>query len=307
VTDPINAAPLAGLAAKVLLIAVAVATLPGPARAADAPRGDYQVLENVEYTRDPVPLRLDAHIPPGKGPFPAVILVHGGGWTSGDKTASFIRPLFPLLDQTGFAWFTVDYRLAPQASYTDQVEDVERALAFVKKHAREYKVKPKKIALMGESAGAHLVNLIGARNRPPANVAAVVSFYGPINIVDTLRLHPGDPVSDGLKAVFRMDALDDAGMAKLRAGSPDTYISHRSAPFLLIHGTKDPAVPYAQSALGLELFHRAGVPCDRITVEDGIHGVINWESDPKFQGYKPLLIDWLHRRLGNPLRDRTPG
>ena len=49
--------------------------------------------------------------------------------------------------------------------------------------------------------------------------------------------------------------------------------------------------------LGMELFKNAGVPCELITVQDGVHGVINWESDPKFQNYKQPLIDWLHRTL----------
>lgn len=279
-----------------LLVALAVFAGPQSSRA-QAPAAPYAVQENVEFSHDPVSLKLDAHIPPGKGPFPAVILVHGGGWTSGDKTAGFIRPLFPVLDQTGYAWFTIDYRLAPKSPYTAQVEDVEHAIAFVKEHAKEYKVKPDQIALMGESAGAHLVNLVGARNRPPAQVAAVVSFYGPINIMDTLRLKPGDPVSPGLKAVFQITALDEAGVKTMREGSPDSYIHAQSAPFLFIHGTKDEAVPYAQATLGMELFKKAGVPCDLITVPDGIHGVINWEKDPKFQGYKTQMIDWLHRHL----------
>lgn len=283
-------------APSLLLAAAACASWMG-AGSLRAAEPAYTVRENVEFTQEPVPLKLDAHIPPGKGPFPAVILVHGGGWTNGDKTASFIKPLFPVLDQTGYAWFSVDYRLAPKYPYTAQVEDVEKAIAFVKAHAREYKVNPRKIALMGESAGAHLVNLIGARNRPPADLAAVVSFYGPINIMDTLRLKPGSPVNDGLKAVFQIQALDDAGVAKMREGSPDTYISKRSAPFLFIHGTKDPAVPYEQSLLGMELFRKAGVPCELITVQDGVHGVINWDSDPKFQNYKQPMITWLHRTL----------
>src|SRR5262245_13578363 len=143
---------------------------------------DYTVKENIEYAHDPVPLKLDAHLPSGVGPFPAVILVHGGGWVAGDKTAAFIRPLFEPLDRTGFAWFTIDYRLAPKYPYPAPVEDVERAIAFVKQHAREYRVDPRRIALMGESAGGHLVNLVGARNRPPADVAAVVSFYGPFDL-----------------------------------------------------------------------------------------------------------------------------
>jgi acetyl esterase len=266
---------------------------------ATAARGaePYEVRENVEFTRQPVPLKLDAHIPPGKGPFPAVILVHGGGWTGGDKTASFIRPLFPVLDRTGFAWFSIDYRLAPQYPYTAAVEDVESAIRFVKDHAHEYRVDPKKIALMGESAGAHLVNLVGARNRPPTDVAAVVSFYGPMNLMDTLRLRPGGPLNDGLKAVFRIEALDDAGVAKIREASPETHVNSRTPPFLFIHGTKDPAVPYEQSTRGMELFKKAGIPADLITVQDGVHGVINWESDPKFQGYKQQMTDWLHRKL----------
>lgn len=286
-----------GLLLLPAVLTLACLAIPRAASAAEPTPPQYQVLENVEFTHDPVPLKLDAHIPTGKGPFPAVILVHGGGWTSGDKTANFIRPLFPTLDKTGFAWFSIDYRLAPQHPYTAQVDDVKKAITFVKAHAKEYKVKPKKIALMGESAGAHLVNLVGTRNEAPADVAAVVSFYGPINIVDTLKLKAGGPVSDGLKAVFEINALDDAGMAKLKAGSPDTYIHRGTAPFLFIHGTKDPAVPYEQSVLGMELFKKAGVPSDLITVQDGIHGVINWESDPKFQGYKTQMIEWLQRRL----------
>src|SRR5215471_11929383 len=68
---------------------------------------NYKVEENVEFTRAQVSLRLDAHIPPGKGPFPAVILVHGGGWTTGSKTANFVIPLFDPLTRAGYAWFTI--------------------------------------------------------------------------------------------------------------------------------------------------------------------------------------------------------
>ena len=91
---------------------------------------EYKVTSGVEYSRpDGVSVLLDAHVPEGKGPFPAVILVHGGGWTQGDRTAKFIQPLFKVLDQTGFAWFTIDYRLAPQYAYPAAADDVETAVA----------------------------------------------------------------------------------------------------------------------------------------------------------------------------------
>ena len=69
--------------------------------AASTEPSGYKVEENIEFKQQPVSLHLDAHIPPGKGPFPAVILVHGGGWTAGSKTANFVVPLFEPLTKTG--------------------------------------------------------------------------------------------------------------------------------------------------------------------------------------------------------------
>jgi alpha-L-fucosidase 2 len=294
------------LAAWILFVTAS----PGGGAAQETPAGkagvatdQYEVRENIEYAREPVSLKLDAHLPPGPGPFPAIILVHGGGWVAGDKTANFIRPLFPVLDRTGFAWFTIDYRLAPRYPYTAAVEDVQRAITFVKAHAKEYRVRPDRIALMGESAGAHLVNLVGTRNRPPADVAAVVSFYGPIDMVDTLNLAPGMRVPENLKAVFQIEVFDDAARARLREASPETYINARTPPFLFIHGTKDTIVPYEQSPRAVALFKKAGIPADLISVPDGVHGVITWESDPKFQGYKTQVVEWLHRHLGQERGD----
>ncbi|MEO7649176.1 MAG: alpha/beta hydrolase [Bryobacteraceae bacterium] len=244
---------------------------------------DYSVRQDVVFSSPGgVALKLDAHIPPGKGPFPAVILVHGGGWTNGTKTANFVQPLFAPLTESGFAWFTIDYRLAPKHPYPAAVEDVEAAIRFVRSHAKEYKVDGRRIALMGESAGGHLVSLVGARNRKPANVAAVVCFYGPIDLVEFVSTKPGNK---------GMAAFLPSG--QFREASPATYISGKTPPFLVIHGTKDDAVPYAQALLTVELLKKAGVRCDLITVQDGIHGVINWEKDARFQGYKKEMADWL--------------
>ena len=78
-----------------------------------------------------VALTLDASIPEGKGPFAAVIVVHGGGWENGTKR-SYDKPLLPVLTDAGFAWFTINYRLAPQHKYPAAVEDVEAAVRWVK-------------------------------------------------------------------------------------------------------------------------------------------------------------------------------
>ena len=257
---------------------------------------EYKVVPDVEYSRpDGFSLKLDAHIPQGDGPFPAVVLVHGGGWSMGDKAGKFIQPLSAPLNQTGFAWFSINYRLAPQFSFPAPAEDLEAAVLFLKQHANEYKVDPSRIALMGESAGGHLVNFVGARNK--VGVAAVVCFYGPIDLVEWSKRLEGKPLTPEVQAFFRMSALDETGREHIREASPRIYLNTKTPPFLVIHGTRDEAVSYSQALLTVELLKKLGIPCDLITVPDGVHGVMNWEKDPRFQIYKAPMIAWLQKTL----------
>lgn len=256
----------------------------------------YDVTPDIEYSSPGgESLKLDAHIPQGKGPFPAVILVHGGGWTNGHKTVNFVQALFPVLDETGMAWFTIDYRLAPKHPYPAARLDVEAAVRWVKQNAKKYRVNPKKIALMGESAGGHLVNLVGAKNS--VGVAAVVCFYGPIEMEVFARKFEGKPATGGMKTFFLIDEYDAAAKARLREASPHTYLNRKTPPFLVIHGTRDDAVPYEQAGLHVQLFRQRGIPVELITVQDGIHGVMNWEKDPRFHTYKRPMVDWLRKTL----------
>ena len=256
----------------------------------------YTVVPDIEFTRPAgTGIRMDAHVPPGNGPFPTVILVHGGGWSGGDKAGKIVEPLFRPLTEGGFAWFSINYRLAPEFPYTAAVDDVESSVTFLKLHAKEYKVDPERIALMGESAGGHLVNLVGARNA--VGVAAVVCFYGPIDLVEWAKRFDGKPLPKSVQGAFRIETLDENGVARIREASPARYLSRKTPPFLVIHGTKDEAVAYSQATLTLELFNKIGVPCELFTVQDGIHGVMNWEKEARFQSYKPKMIAWLHKTL----------
>src|ERR1700746_1376226 len=133
--------------------------------------------KEIEYAnRNGKPLLLDLNVPDGRGPFAAAILVHGGGFDQGSKSQD-VGPLFQPLADAGFAWFSIDYRLAPEAKLPDAVEDVRDAIRWVRGNAGKYHVDVNKLALIGESAGGLLVNYIGTRQAP--GVAAVVDFYGP--------------------------------------------------------------------------------------------------------------------------------
>lgn len=257
----------------------------------------YQVMPDIEFSAPGgESLKLDAHIPEGPGPFAAVILVHGGGWTAGHKTVNFVQALFPVLDRTGMAWFTIDYRLAPKHPYPAAKLDVEAAVRWVKQHAKQYKVDPRRIALMGESAGGHLVNMVGVENT--VGVKAVVCFYGTIDMVRFSKSRfEHQPMSEGMKTFFQIDGYNDTSNAKLEAISPHRFVNRRTPPFLLIHGTLDTQVPYEQAQLHVELFRKKGIPVELITVQDGVHGVMNWEKDARFHAYKQPLIDWLKKTL----------
>lgn len=257
-----------------------------------APAGE---INDIEFSKPGgVSLTLDAYVPEGKGPFPTVIIVHGGGWINGTKR-SYVTPIFPVLTKAGFAWFTINYRLAPQYKFPAATEDVDAAIRWVRAHAKEYKVDTRRIALLGESAGGHLVAYAGIKRNKGAEVSAVVDFYGAHDLLK--REKERGEVTKNLREFLGVDKLDEAGIAKLREASPITYVKKGLPPFLFIHGTKDAAVPYDQSPLLCEALKKHGNKCEVYTVEGAPHGVGPWEKNPEFQGYKTKMIDWLRSAM----------
>src|SRR5216683_5043170 len=143
---------------RVLGVLPIIVVLSLHARAAELKDVVYAAVNGARLT-------LDAHVPDGAGPFPAAILVHGGGWVAGDKE-QYITYIFEPLSNAGFAWFSINYRLAPNYTFPADAEDVEEAIRWVKAKAAKYHVDASRIALIGESAGGHLVSFVGARQAP---------------------------------------------------------------------------------------------------------------------------------------------
>ena len=114
-----------------------------------------------------------------RAPRPAVVLLHGGGWEAGDRV-TYITPLFAPLAEAGFAWFSVDYRLTPAVRHPRQLDDLRAAIAFIRRHARQFGIDPRRVVLVGESASAQMVTLLAADDR---TLAGVVSFYGVYDFV----------------------------------------------------------------------------------------------------------------------------
>ncbi len=237
-------------------------------------------------------LRLDACVPDGKGPFPAVIMVHGGGWTSGDKTQG-VSPLFGPVSKAGLAWFSINYRLAPKYRYPASVQDVQTAVLWVKQHALEFNIDPERLGLLGESAGGQLVVLAVVRATDDTRVAAAIPFYAPMNLETDTERRGG--LSLSLRDLFGRSGVDDAVTQLLREASPINHVHPGLPPFLLVHGTADMSVPYSQSLEFRARLKAAGVSCDLITIDDGVHGMARWEAnDP---AYKDKVVKWISEKL----------
>jgi acetyl esterase len=263
--------------------------------------GWAELRTDIEYARaGGETLLLDAFTPEGEGPFPTVIIVHGGGWHAGDKQFPGVTPLFAPLSKAGFAWFSINYRLVPKHHFPAPVEDVETAIRWVKAHAGQYKVDPRRIAITGESAGAHLVAMVAVQAKPDTQVAAVVPFYGPFDLEGLARTRPNEQAPTAVMNLVGASELNDDAYQRLHQASPIYFVHPGMPPFLLIHGTADKLVPYEQSVKLCEKIKAAGGACELLPVEGADHGIGGWEKHPEFQAYKPKLVEWLKATLGAP-------
>jgi acetyl esterase len=230
-------------------------------------------------------------VPDGPGTFPAVLIVHGGGFFRGNKV-TYVPPIFQPLTAAKMAWFSMDYRMGDGVKIEDQVEDVVAGLNWVDEHAAAYHVDRKKIVLLGESAGAYLVSEVVMEYKGPAKIAAVVSFYTPADLSFSRKGNEG--MTPALQAFFGTAGMTESqAMQRLKDISPYSHVSKGLPPILLLHGTADEQVAFAQSPRFLEALKAAGDSCELYVVKDGRHGMGQWEEHAEQLGYKRKVVDWL--------------
>ncbi|HTS18890.1 MAG TPA: alpha/beta hydrolase [Verrucomicrobiae bacterium] len=249
---------------------------------------------NIEYGRaSGQSLRLDAHQPDGAGPFPVVLMVHGGGWSSGDKHKDVTVILDALTKSGEFTWFSINYRLAPTNQWPACFEDVQTAIRWVKTHAAEYKGDPRRIALAGYSAGGQLVCLAAVLAKEETRVQAVVGFSPPTDMVADTERRGG--LSKSLQMLFGRDTLDDSTRKLLKEMSPIDFVKPGLPPFLFVQGDADKTVPYGQTLAFMSKLKENGVSADIVTIKGAPHRITEWDKfDP---GYKQKLIEWLEQKM----------
>ena len=255
----------AGLAVAAALVTT---TLVAPAGAA---QGGVTVKNDVTYrTVDGEQLALDVYQPAKKGKDrPAVVVVHGGAWTIGDK--SWFAEQGNQLAERGFVAFSINYRLAPAHPYPAAVQDVDAAVEWVRKHAKEYGVDANRIGALGGSAGGHLVGLLATDGKGSLKtghrVAAVVSWSGPMDFVS---LAPAATTSAGSSISTFLGCLPDACPETYAAASPVTHVDKTDSPTLIVNSTNE-LVPQSQADTMKAALDKAGVANQAIILPGRAH------------------------------------
>lgn len=236
----------------------------------------------------------DVYLPEGEGPFPVLIFLHGGGWRFGTRTLG--PDLSRFFARDGFAMVSIDYRLSTEALFPAPVHDTLEAIQWVRDQAPTYGFDPERIGLWGSSAGGHLAALAGLARKGDFNaglpVQAICAGYPPVDFLqmDAQRdptIQPSDdpesahlpsprPASDpeALESLFLGGAVTTLPQRAAEA-NPVRFARRDAPPLLLMHGTRDAAVPIGQSRLLYQALADAGADVTLVDVAGLGHGFFN--------------------------------
>lgn len=238
---------------------------------------------------------------------PVAMFVHGGGWRAGNKGGGAGLPAVPLLTGRGYLVAAVNYRLAPEYKFPAQIEDVKCAVRFLRAHAKDYNLDPKRIGAFGGSAGGHLVALLGTADASAgfegdggfsgqsSRVQAVVDMFGPTDLTAAFG-KPNNQLGMLGRIVFGAESASDPVFKK---ASPVTYATKDDPPFLILQGEEDTLVPPEQSKILYDKLKATGVPATLVRVKHAGHGFkpVGGQPDPSVPELMTMIADFFDRYL----------
>lgn len=279
------------------IVAMAQGTLQTQPVRPTEPDVTYCVMDGVE-------LKMDIYRPQTSAtPTPALLYVHGGGWTGGDKRSGAGSQDIAELLARGYLIAAVNYRLAPRYKFPAMIEDVKCAVRFLRANAERLSINPEKIGAWGGSAGGHLVALLGTADESAgwdvgpylehsSRVQAVVDMFGP---TDLTVLFEGS----NARLMEQVFGTSDRNSEVLQRASPVNWVSSDDPPFLILHGERDPLVPVSQSQIFYEKLQATNVPATLIIVKNAGHGFapMGGPISPTRQELTKIIGDFFDRSL----------
>jgi len=275
-----------------LLVSVAFCLAAEPDAKSAKPKGPpkFQAPPGVELIHDVEigkggdrVLRAEIARPkePSSAPMPAVLWIHGGGWSGGSHRGNGAL----WLATKGYFTASIEYRLSGEAKWPAQIEDCKLGVRWLRANAAKYNVDPNRIGCWGSSAGGHLVACLGTMDDMrfegrggykgvSSRVQAVVDYCGPADMTQGSAGVQGAKEGNDSKALLGLfGAPFKEKPALWKDGSPIVYVKSGNPPFLIVHGDADTTVPFAHSERLEAALKKAGVPVQLLRVKGGGHGM----------------------------------
>jgi len=246
--------------------------------------------EDIEYQRidgEPLPARL--YRPRGTGPFPAVVGVHGGAWTSGDRTNN--AAIDQALAATGTVVLALDFRIAPRWRYPAAVADVNFGIRWLKAHAGQFDTRPDWVGAVGSSSGGQQMLLSAMRPRDPRYAAASAPELADVDAEIAYAVACW-PISDPLARYRMAQARGNERLVQahndyfeteeaMSEGNPQLILERgetvRLPPLLLLQGTKDDNVTPDMAQRFAAAYRAAGGQATLETFADQPHTFVTRE------------------------------
>ena len=216
---------------------------------------------------------------------PCIVFICGGGWLN--MSIDAYLPGFEYLARLGYVIASVQYRSSNQVVFPAQAEEIKTAIRYLRAHADKYSIDADNIGIMGDSAGGHLASFVGLNNgnkdldkgdnlEYSSDVKAVCPWYGPAEFIDNKEVRD-NPV------VRLLWGGADEKPELYKFASPVTHVSKDAPPFLLLHGSNDPAVPVEQSEILHDKLIEAGAQADVYIIKDASHADLHF--------FQPMVLD----------------
>ena len=242
-----------------------------PKQHSTASKADAYSIERsivyAKYEEDGVELKCDVLTPQGEGPFPTILMIHGGAWMSGTKLQMRWHAISAV--KKGFTVVAINYRHAPKYKWPCQIVDCRKALLWMKANSKNHKIDTEKIATWGYSAGGHLATFLATtsdqKEGKEVPVKAVVCGGGPIDLTTF-------PIDFPFLNYFLGDTRRNVP-ERYKQASPITHLSKGDPPMFLYHGSLDSFVPIDCSERTLAKSKKLGVVCEFSIVNGKEHSL----------------------------------
>ena len=262
----------------------------------------FKIIKDIAYAgTDHERQTLDLALPlkrKSDKQLPVIAYIHGGAWRAGSKNGGLNR-LHDFIKTGEFAGVTIGYRLSQHARWPAQIHDCKAAIRWLKGNAKKYGIDANRLAVWGNSAGGHLVAMIGVSGDieslegklgkhlgEDSRVNCVVDFCGPTHLLSMGRFPskidhdaPSSPESQLIGGAIQENKKS------ANNASPITYVTMDDAPILIVHGTDDPLVPFNQAVIFHSALRKAGVKSEFLGMEGMGHGLGGPEVDNRVRKF----------------------